>query len=114
VQVELLESEAVGVNVELAQLVDPARAAEDWRGVGLVDVVVVGAIDQPVDVDAEVIGEILPDVAQLLFDDRNVLADSLGRGIRGGGRRHRDGLLNLLDLRIGLDGLLAQVAHLAL
>jgi hypothetical protein len=67
-----------------------------------------------VDVDAEVIGKTLPHIAQLLFDDRNVLADSLGCGVGRGRRCHSDGLLNLLDLRIGLNGLLAQVADLAL
>ena len=110
-KVELLKVEAVGVIVKLPQLVDRARAAQDWRGVGLVEVVVVSGIDQAMDMDAEIVRQVLPDVSQVMFDLRDMLADSLGRGV-GGRRRHHNRLLNLLDLSGVLNGFRTQVANL--
>jgi len=94
-------------------LVDAARAAQDGRGVGLVDVVIVGAVNQAVNLDAKVVGEILAHIAQLLFEDGNMLADGLGGGVGRGRRRHHNRLLDLLDLAGGLGAFLAQVAYVS-
>jgi len=79
----------------------------------LIEVMLVARVDQRVNADTQVVGQVFLDVADILFDQPDMLANRDWLRVCGRGRRDGDRLLDLLDLAGGVGLLLLQIAHLA-
>src|SRR5580700_7436732 len=99
-QIELREIPALAIDVKRVQLVDAPASSSRIRtplaaitDVRMIQVVVVVPVDQPMNLNAEVGGQVGPNVVYTLTKRSNGLANALVL-VRGGWRWH-NGLLRL-------------------